>query len=82
MAEVQVKGSSMTHQVTTAKRGGPRFKFIREAINELKKVVWLSRREAMYLTFLVIIVAGTIGIILGAVDYGFTSLVNNIFLGG
>ena len=72
----------MTHQTAIAKRGGPRFKFIREAINELKKVVWLSRREAMYLTLLVIIVAGTIGIILGAIDFGFTRLVDKVFLGG
>jgi len=71
----------MTHHTVTAKRSGPRFKLIGEIINELKKVVWLTKREAIYLTALVIIVAGAVGIILGALDYGFTNLVDKIFLG-
>jgi len=59
-----------------------RFGFITETISELKKVVWLSRREVAYLTFLVLIVAVVSGLVLGAVDYGFTQLVNEVFLGG
>ncbi len=70
----------MTHH--TAKRSGSRFRFIGETIAELKKVVWLTRREAAYLTLLVLIVAVTVGLVLGAVDYGFTNLVNKLFLGG
>ena len=61
---------------------GSRFGFIKETISELKKVVWLSRREVAYLTFLVLIVAVISGLVLGAVDYGFTQLVNEVFLGG
>jgi len=30
----------------------------------------------------VILVAGAVGIILGALDYGFTGLVDKLFLGG
>jgi preprotein translocase subunit SecE len=45
-------------------------------------VVWLSRREAAYLTGIVLIVAVTVGLILGVIDYGFTRLVNDVFLGG
>jgi len=71
----------MTHHTGTAKRSGSRFRFIGETISELKKVVWLTRREAIYLTVLVLIVAGAVGLILGALDYGFTRLVDNIFLG-
>ena len=71
----------MTHHTVTAKRSGSRFRFIGETINELKKVVWLTRREAIYLTALVLIVAGAVGLVLGALDYGFTRLVDNIFLG-
>ena len=67
----------MTHH--TAKRSS-RFSFIRETIGELKKVTWLTRREIVYLTFLVLIVALVTGLILGAVDYGFTRLVNEVFL--
>lgn len=69
----------MTHRAVTTKRS--RFRFIGETIAELKKVVWLTRREAAYLTFLVLVVAITVGLILGATDYGFTHLVNEFFLG-
>ena len=69
----------MTHRGVTTKRS--RFRFIGETIAELKKVVWLTRREAAYLTFLVLVVAVIVGLILGAFDYGFTNLVNRFFLG-
>ena len=52
-----------------------------EIINELKKVVWLTRREAAYLTFLVLLVALIVGILLGILDFGFTRLVDNVFIG-
>ena len=71
----------MTYRSTTAKRSGPRFRFISETIAELKKVVWLTRREAAYLTALVLIVSVVVGLILGIIDYGFTKLVD-AFLGG
>ena len=72
----------MTHHSVTAKRSGSRFKFIGEIIAELKKVVWLTRREAAYLAFLVLIVSAAVGLVLGVIDYGFTNLVNKLFLGG
>ena len=65
-----------------AKQSRPRFKLIRDIIAELKKVVWLTRREAAYLTALVLIVAVAVGLVLGAIDYGFSGLVNKFFLGG
>jgi len=71
----------MTHRSATAKRSGSRFRFISETIAELKKVVWLTRREAAYLTALVLIVAIIVGLVLGVIDYGFTKLVNGVFLG-
>ena len=67
----------MTHH--TAKKSS-RFRFIGETIGELKKVVWLTRREVAYLTFLVLIVALVTGLVLGVVDYGFSRLVNEVFL--
>jgi len=70
----------MTHRAATTKRS--RFRFIGEAIAELKKVVWLTKREAAYLTFLVLIVAIAVGLILGAFDYSFSQVVNKFFLGG
>ncbi len=71
----------MTHHSSTAKRSGSRFRFFGETLAELKKVVWLTRREAAYLTLLVLIVSIAAGLILGAIDYGFTGLVQKIFLG-
>jgi preprotein translocase subunit SecE len=72
----------MVQQTAITKRVTSRFRFIGDIIAELKKVVWLSRREAIYLTTLVLIVAITMGIILGAFDYGFSQLVDKLFLGG
>jgi len=71
----------MTHHTTERRRGIRLFNYIGEIINELKKVVWLTRREATYLTVLVLIVSIAAGIVLGALDYGFTDLVDEIFLG-
>jgi len=65
----------------TAKRSGSRFRSIGEIIAELKKVVWLTKREAAYLTALVLIVAIIVGLVLGAIDYGFSNLVDKVFIG-
>ncbi len=73
----------MTHQ-TSAKRSPIGVRLIRyfaDIISELRKVVWLSRREATYLTILVLIVAGAAGLLLGTLDYGFTQLIDKLFLG-
>jgi len=69
----------MTHRTATRRS---RFSIFGEIIAELKKVVWLTRREATYLTFMVLIVAIIVGLILGGFDYGFTNLVDKLFLGG
>lgn len=71
----------MTHHTVTRRRGFRLFSHIGEILNELKKVVWLTRREAAYLTALVLIVSIVAGIVLGALDFGFTGLVDNVFLG-
>lgn len=65
-----------------AKRSSSRFRFFSDIIAELKKVVWLTRREAAYLTALVLVVTITVGLILGAIDLGFSRLIDLIFLGG
>ena len=72
----------MTHQTAVVKKGGSRFRIFGEIISELKKVVWLTRREALYLTSLVLVVAIVAGAVLGSVDFGFSSLVDRVFLGG
>jgi len=72
----------VTHRTATTKRSGSRFRFIGETIAELKKVVWLSRREAIYLTGLVLVAAIAAGLLLGGFDFGFAQLVNKLLLGG
>jgi len=67
-------------QVAVKKQEKQRFKFIGEIIAELKKVVWPSRREATYLTTLVIVFTVAVAIILGVIDYGFSKLMNVILL--
>ena len=64
----------------TTKRKG-RFKIFGEVIAELKKVVWLPRREAVYLTILVLIVSVIAGLALGGLDIGFANFVGKVFLG-
>ena len=66
---------------STAKRSRLRFRAISEIIAELRKVVWLTRREVAYLTALVLIISITIGLLLGAIDFGFTNLVDKLFIG-
>ncbi|MFC1872867.1 preprotein translocase subunit SecE [Chloroflexota bacterium] len=71
----------MTHQVSTKRGGFGLVRYFGEIISELKKVVWLSRREIVYLTVMVLVVSASFGIVLGLLDYGFTGLINIVFLG-
>lgn len=61
---------------TVAKRVRSRFRFLREVVGELRKVNWLSRREVLHLTVMVLIVTMVMGLVLGAIDYGFSYLIN------
>jgi preprotein translocase subunit SecE len=72
----------MKQRGAAAKAKSRRFRFFSETIAELKKVTWLSKREWAYLTALVLLVTIVVALVLGLIDYGFTRLVNNIFLGG
>lgn len=71
----------MAPQTAIAGQSSSRFRFIADIIAELKKVVWLSRRELAYLTALVLIISLAAGLFLGALDYAFTALVERVFLG-
>jgi len=65
-----------------AKKGRKRFRFFRDTISELRKVVWPTRQETTRLTLVVLAVCIVVGIILFAIDYGFTELAKKVFLGG
>ncbi len=70
----------MPRPAVTTVRKSSRFSFIGETIAELRKAVWLTRREAAYLTFLVLVVSVAAGIVLGVVDFGLSSIVDKFFL--
>ena len=65
-----------------AKKGRKRFRFFRDTISELRKVVWPTRQETIRLTLIVLAVCIVVVIILFAIDYGFTELAKKVFLGG
>jgi preprotein translocase subunit SecE len=71
----------MTTRAVAAKQPGNRFtRFFTGIWSEMKKVVWLSRREIIYLTSLVLIVTIAVGIVLYAFDLGFSTLVEQFIL--
>ena len=71
----------MTQPTATKKKGFRLITYFSEIINELKKVVWLSRRETAYLTGIVLLVTVITGIVLGALDFGFSELVTRLLIG-
>jgi preprotein translocase SecE subunit len=71
----------MTQPTTTKKKGFRLFSYIGEIINELKKVVWLTRRETAYLTGMVLLVTVIASLVLGAIDLGFSELITKVFVG-
>ena len=46
-------------------------RFLTEIITELRKVVWPTRDDVVYLTVVVVVVTLILGAILGAIDIGF-----------
>ena len=55
-------------------RGGL-FQFFGEIVAELRKAVWPSREEVVRLTYIVLIISGIIGFLLGVLDVGFTETI-------
>jgi len=71
----------MTQPTAAKKKGFRLFNYIGEIVNELKKVVWLTRRELAYLTGLVLLITIIFAIVLGALDFGFSQLISKLFIG-
>jgi len=69
-------------QASVAPSKKRRFTFFADIVGELKKVVWPTRQETTRLTLIVIGLCLVMGVILGAVDYGFSELVAKVLLGG
>jgi len=45
---------------------------------ELRKVTWPSRQESLRLSLLVLVLCAAIGVVLGLLDWGFSSLFNQV----
>jgi preprotein translocase subunit SecE len=72
----------MTTRALAAKPAGNRFtRFFTGIWAEMRKVVWLSRREVLYLTMLVLIVTIATGVVLYAFDLGFSTGVDKLIMG-
>jgi len=66
---------------TTPKPKNAVVRFISDTVAEMKKVTWLTRREIVYLTGLVLIISISVGIVLGVIDWGFAKLVEKFLIG-
>ena len=53
-------------------------KFFREVIEELGKVTWPTRQEAIRMTVTVIIVSVAISALIGSLDFALTKLMSGI----
>ncbi len=51
-----------------------------DIVNELRKVVWPTRDDVVYLTIVVVIITILFGAALGAIDIGFGWLIDNTIL--
>ena len=71
----------MTSTVTTKTSGNRFTRFISGLWAEMKKVVWLSRREIVYLTGLVLLVTVVTGLVLGIFDWGFSTIIDKLLIG-
>ncbi len=51
-----------------------------DIFNELRKVVWPTRDDVVYLTIVVVIITILFGAVLGAIDFGFGYLIDKTIL--
>lgn len=54
--------------------------YLKASYEELKKVVWPTRRQAINLTLLVIGAAAIMAVYLGALDFVFRSILQSVIL--
>ncbi len=57
--------------------GGP-IKFLSSVREELKKVIWPTRKEVIRMTGMVLAVSIAVGVYIGGLDYAFTQLMQLI----
>ena len=60
-------------------RGGAPTRFVREAVSEMRKVLWPSRHELVTYSIVVIIFVVIMVAIVAGLDFGFAKLVLQVF---
>jgi preprotein translocase subunit SecE len=70
----------MTTGVAVRPAGNRFTRFFSGIWGELRKVVWLSRKEVLYLTLLVLVVSIAAGIVLYLFDLGFSTAIEKLVL--
>ena len=60
-------------------RGGAPTRFVREAVSEMRKVLWPSRSELVTYSIVVIIFVVIMVAIVAGMDFGFAKLVLQVF---
>jgi preprotein translocase subunit SecE len=66
---------------SSRRRRGLSFRFVGEAISELRRVTWPTREEATRLTIMVLAVSAAVGVFLGIIDLIFSRLFDVILAG-
>lgn len=54
--------------------------YLQEVKEELDKVVWPTRQQALQLTIMVVVISAIVGAYAGGLDYLFTTLLNEVVL--
>lgn len=73
-------GPSGPQRGPTARSGLGLPRFAAEIVSELRKVVWPTRDDVVYLTIVVVVVTLILGAVLGAIDIGFGWLIEKTLL--
>ena len=55
-------------------------KYFKEVVDELQRVTWPSRQQTIEMTILVVGVSVIIGAYIGALDFGFSKLLEQVLL--
>jgi preprotein translocase subunit SecE len=74
-------GPKRAPQAKEAKRSSFLPRWLADIISELRKVVWPTREDVVYLTFVVVVVTIVLGAILGVIDIAFGWLIDELLLG-
>jgi preprotein translocase subunit SecE len=72
------RGARPSPQQRRLRLGVPRW--LEDIVSELKKVSWPTRDETVYLSTVVIVVAISVGILLGVIDVFFNWLIDRLLL--